>query len=84
MAVKCGLSVADLKLLTIGYTTDYCEEFLKKGKNSDSDKYRQFKDILPIVLEEYENGEITETRYLEFMQRYKQLEEVNACGWEEY
>lgn len=72
------MTVADLKTLSLGFIIDFCvvkTEF-KKGKlKSEEEKYNQMRDIMPFVKEDYENGKIHESDYIDFMEKYQCLEE---------
>lgn len=78
-AVRCGLTVADLQRFTIGFVIDYVETYfaLRNHKNihEDEEKYQKMKSVLPFVTERFENKEISEEHYSEFMNRYKELED---------
>lgn len=77
-AVANGLSAADFSKLSLGFIIDFCiinnklknkEDIHREEKNFNS-----MKSVMPVVIEEYQNGEITEERYLEFMNKYNRLE----------
>ena len=80
---KSGLPVADLEKLSIGFVIDFCltKQSLLNGKpDEDEDKYYKLKDVLPFVIENYENGEISEEEYKGFIEKYQSLEDY--YGWE--
>lgn len=54
---------------------------INKGKkNNDEEKYCQLKDVYPFVIEQYENNEISDEKYNDFIAKYKSLEE--EYGWD--
>lgn len=58
---------------------DYIKTYfaLRNNKNihEDEEKYQKMKSVLPFVTERFENKEILEEQYSEFMNRYKELED---------
>lgn len=77
-AVGNGLSAADFSKLSLGFIIDFCiinnklknkEDIHREEKN-----FNNMKSIINVVAEEYQNGEITEERYLEFINKYNRLE----------
>lgn len=77
------MTVTDLEKLSIGFVIDFCltKQSLLNGKpDEDEDKYYKLKDILPFVIENYENGEISEEEYKGFIEKYQSLEDY--YGWE--
>ncbi len=49
---------------------------LEKGNpNEEEEKYYKLKDVLPFVTEQYENGEISENKYNDFIINFKFLED---------
>nr|WP_295229937.1 hypothetical protein [Ruminococcus sp.] len=46
-----------------------------KNIHEDEEKYLKMKSVLPFVTERFENKEISEEQYSEFMNRYKKLED---------
>ena len=46
----------------------------------DEEKYLKFKEILPLVEERHENGEISESEYTDFIKKYQSLE--GQYGWD--
>lgn len=78
-AVRCGLTVADLKKFSIGFIIDYIFTYSNVKNNIDihaeEEKYLKFKSILPFVDERLKKGEISQRQYNEFMDDYKMLED---------
>lgn len=77
------MTVADFKHLSLGFVIDFCvtKAYLENGNfNSDEERYRQMKDIIDYVTEDYENGTINAERYNDFMIKFKSLEE--RYGWD--
>lgn len=75
-ASRLGLTVADFKLMSIGFLIDVCKEKtdMLNGEHEDrEEKYLQIKAHLPIIERKYAEGTITEARYQEYMARYKEL-----------
>nr|DAY92479.1 MAG TPA: hypothetical protein [Caudoviricetes sp.] len=58
---------------------DYIETYfaLRNNKNihEDEEKYQKMKSVLSFVTERFENKEISEKQYSEFMNRYRKLED---------
>lgn len=76
-ATRCGLTVADFKILSIGFVVDYCiaRSELESGDNNDEEKkYIMLKKNYSIIRDKYERGEISEEKYQSFMKRYEKME----------
>ncbi len=82
-AVKSGLTAADLKEFSLGFIIDFCvtKQSLEKGDtNTDEEKYLKLKDVYPFIVEDHENGKISDKKYTDFILKYKSLEE--RYGWD--
>lgn len=49
---------------------------IKEGKDihEQEKQFNQLKDVLDFIIEGYENGEISEIKYQDFMKQYKEME----------
>lgn len=76
------MTVADFNILSIGFVVEFCLERLNSdtNKKSDEEKYLKFKEILPLVEERHEDGEISESEYTDFIKKYQSLE--GQYGWD--
>lgn len=76
------MTVADFNKLSIGFVVEFCLERLSPGTNQKSaeEKYLKFKEILPLVEEQHESGEISESEYTDFIKKYQSLED--QYGWD--
>ncbi|WP_440447879.1 hypothetical protein [Ruminococcus sp.] len=84
-AVKCGLTVADIKIFSIGFVLDYIDTYYKLKNNqnihADEEKYLKLKSVLPFVEEKYNSGNITYQQYSEWMSDYKRLEDIYGINY---
>lgn len=81
-----GLTVADLKKLSIGYVIDYvlmCRNIKnKEDLHDDEDKFHKLKDILPFAEQKYKDGKISKERYELFLADYKEKEELYGSEYD--
>lgn len=71
------MTAADFKTLSIGFVIELCIARLElaAGREDRSEEtYLKMRDILPVVTERFEHGEIGEERYTEWMDKYIRLE----------
>lgn len=59
---------------------DYISTFfrLKNNENihAEEEKYLKFKSVLPFIKEKFNNGDISQQQYSDFMQDYKRMEDI--------
>lgn len=59
---------------------DYISTFfrLKNNENihAEEEKYLKLKSVLPFIKEKFNNGEISQQQYSDFMQDYKRMEDI--------
>ena len=69
--LQIGLTVADMDEYSTGELLDFIttyNNFLSEDDEVDIDfKFQQLKDIAPFVREQYQNGEIEEAEYKNFI-----------------
>jgi len=80
IALSNKLTVADLKQLSYGYVVDVCDTRIKLIEREDiheeEKRFEQLRESLPLIIKRFENGEISQQKYDDFMILYKELEDV--------
>jgi hypothetical protein len=83
IAHRCGISISDLKDISLGFLMDICDiqSRLMKGEDihADEEHYYQLKDVLPFMIEGFEDGTIPEAKYKAFMAEYEELKNIYEC-----
>lgn len=77
-ALRCGLTVADFKNMSFGMVVEVIDTNRKIREGEDiheqEKQFNQLKDVLEFIIEGYQNGEISEIKYQDFMKQYKEME----------
>lgn len=77
---RCGLTVADLKTLSLGFVLDTCDIQMRINNSEDihedEEHYYQLKDVYSFMAKGYKAGTISKERYDQFITEYEELNEI--------